>query len=98
MAWKPRVIICDFEIAIWNAISNTFASVQIWGCYFHLQQALLRWLKKEKLMKFWKIIHQSFETLAKKCETQEDFEKELDVLKKKLTGATKLLQYLVLFI
>lgn len=96
ISWKPKVIICDFEMAIWNAISITFPTAQIWGCYFHLQQALLRWLKKEKLTKYSKVIHESFMNLAKQCETQQEFDKELALLKRKLTGATKLLQYLVL--
>jgi hypothetical protein len=67
VAWKPTVIICNFEKALWNGILQVFPSIQIWGCYFHLQQALQRWLKKEKMMRFWKIVHQSLETLAKKC-------------------------------
>jgi len=35
---NPNSISCDFELAAFTAIKDTFPNVQIFGCYFHLCQ------------------------------------------------------------
>ena len=43
-----QLIICDFELALINAIKSVFKDVPVKGCYFHYTQCIKRYFKKQK--------------------------------------------------
>ena len=43
---SPRMVTCDFEKALMNAVKSTFKNVTVNGCLFHWKQAILRKLKE----------------------------------------------------
>lgn len=45
----PKIVSCDFEKALHNAVSNQFRSSSICGCLFHWKQALPRKMKEYKI-------------------------------------------------
>jgi hypothetical protein len=65
----PRLIKTDFEQASIAAIRNSFPGVIVSGCKFHLNQALMRILKKMRLFNFYKT-----------CATTKKFTKALTCL------------------
>jgi hypothetical protein len=42
---KPRLILCDFELAAINAIKTSFENVEVKGCHFHFSQAIKKHIK-----------------------------------------------------
>ncbi|KAL8610870.1 hypothetical protein ACOMHN_056725 [Nucella lapillus] len=40
--WRPRIIVCDFEIALWGAVQMEFPTAALSGCYFHWTKSLWR--------------------------------------------------------
>ena len=44
----PNKIILDFEIGLKNAFASKFPHADLHGCYFHLSQAILKRVKKNK--------------------------------------------------
>lgn len=48
--WKPTAFMVDFEMAIWKSIRDTFGKETIiFGCEFHLLQAVRRYMKSMNL-------------------------------------------------
>lgn len=47
--WMPKLITCDFELALINAIKHEFPETQLICCYFHLKKAIERKLTKYKI-------------------------------------------------
>ncbi|CAG2207603.1 unnamed protein product [Mytilus edulis] len=45
--WRPRKVICDFELALIAAVETELPRAQISGCYFHFNQSL--WRKVQNL-------------------------------------------------
>jgi len=41
---KPEFVMCDFELALRNAIQECFPSSKIAGCYFHYSKALWHYM------------------------------------------------------
>ncbi|KAG0437873.1 hypothetical protein DMUE_3433, partial [Dictyocoela muelleri] len=51
----PNVFVIDFEIAVFNAISKIFPLTKINACNFHFNQLIVKFLKKNNLLKFYNI-------------------------------------------
>ncbi|CAF1294685.1 unnamed protein product [Didymodactylos carnosus] len=47
--WHPQKIMMDFEKALINTFGSSFPSAELSGCYFHLQQSILRSLQTHGL-------------------------------------------------
>jgi hypothetical protein len=45
---EPESLNVDFELAVFNAAQKVWPDCEIEGCYFHLSQAILKWIKDEK--------------------------------------------------
>ena len=46
----PSDVITDFEPALQNALSETYPTARLTGCFFHLKQAMIKRIKKENLI------------------------------------------------
>ena len=40
--WVPRQAVCDFELALHQALEAEFPGIAIAGCYFHFTKALFK--------------------------------------------------------
>lgn len=49
--FRPDTIMTDFELGLRNSLSTAFPHAHIDGCFFHLCQAILRWVTKNGLKK-----------------------------------------------
>ncbi|KAG0441854.1 hypothetical protein DMUE_0745 [Dictyocoela muelleri] len=54
----PKYIVIDFELAAHNSLKNNFINSEIKGCYFHLTQIIVKFLKTNKLMETYKMNHE----------------------------------------
>ncbi|PIC43427.1 hypothetical protein B9Z55_004175 [Caenorhabditis nigoni] len=64
--WNPKMLICDFEIAIRNAFESVFPTIEISGCLFHLIQNWRRSAESSKVyVDFIDGSHQEFWQLLK---------------------------------
>ena len=52
--WCPKVILIDFEKALWNTFTMCFPEAQLVGCWFHFTQAISAWLKANQESKWLK--------------------------------------------
>ena len=43
--WRPAGLIADFEEVEWFGVNSVFLECVVLGCWFHLKQAIERWLK-----------------------------------------------------
>ena len=48
--YSPQSVLCDFELAIHNAVEAVWPSTAIRGCFFHYEQAMNRKLQQHNLM------------------------------------------------
>jgi hypothetical protein len=61
----PKVIITDFEIGLYNTLSNVFTNARSFYCFFHFAQAIHRKLQEMGLGKEYKL-NGEFKILIKK--------------------------------
>ncbi|KAG0437618.1 hypothetical protein DMUE_3591 [Dictyocoela muelleri] len=52
--YQPENIIADFELASFNSLRKSFLLANISGCYFHFNQIIIRYLKKNKFLEIYK--------------------------------------------
>lgn len=52
MGLAPKNVTCDFERGIHEALKQVYSGIKIHGCYFHMNQALYRRMKKLGLPRF----------------------------------------------
>lgn len=46
---RPKQVVCDFELALINAVRDWFPGAKIIGCHFHFKQACQRKMKKYRI-------------------------------------------------
>ena len=47
--YNPKSVLCDYEIGLHNAVTNTWPNATLRGCHFHYTQALWRHLQRVDL-------------------------------------------------
>lgn len=63
--WMPSIITTDFEQALISSIKQEFPESKIYGCYFHLKQAINKKLKKYKITTNASLLLSKIELLTK---------------------------------